>query len=698
VTDFFRDSEAFESLKKNVFPAVMNGRAAGAAIRIWVPGCSTGEEVYSIAIALLEFLGESASKFPIQIYGTDICESAVKIARSGIYPDTASLKMSTDRLERFFRKEDKGYRVTKAVRDCCIFSLQDVTSQPPINRLDLLSCRNLMIYLSAPVQKKLMETFFYALHAGGFLMLGSAESVGTAADLFAIVDKKFKIYHKKTIPQRQRGETQPSSPYVAPEPYRQAEAPLKQAQKQTDPVQEAERQVLDQFAPAWVLVNPALEIVQFRGNTSPYIEPARGQPTWSLMKMLHGGLWSDVRVLIHAALKEGKPHRKKGIKLKTGKINRTVDVEVSPVLSAGAEPHCLILFTECDPTEPAAAEFTGGSPEMKNGPLLKENAALREELVLTQKSLQSIIEDQNSSNEELQSANEEVMSSNEELQSTNEELETAKEELQSTNEELTTLNDELTARNDELDQLSNDFINLLGNANVSIVMVGMDLRIRRFTPMAEKLLKLITADIGRSLTDINLGFQIEKLEDKISQVIKKLETVELETQDRDGHWYSVRIRPYQTADNKIDGAVLVFVNIDEVKSRGKIARAADIYSEGIIQTVRDPLVVLDGRLNVEKANQAFYDVFKVSARDTVGQSFYDLGNRQWDIPELRNLLENVLPNKQEVSDFRVTHTFPAVGTKSLVLHARTLEWEGQKKMLILITLHDLTNREGARGK
>jgi len=698
VTDFFRDTEAFDSLKTRVFPSIMRDRVSGTPIRIWVPGCSTGEEVYSIAISILEYLGESASKYPIQIYGTDICESAIKIARIGAYPESASSKISTERLERFFRKEQGGFRVTKAVRDCCIFSIQDVTRQPPINKLDLLSCRNVMIYLSQTIQKKLMDTFFYALNDNGFLMLGSAESVGTAANLFAIVDKKFKIYMKKTAAGRPRIDLRGTPPYVPPAAVvlNRSPVPFIQPSKKTDPLVEAERQVLDRFAPAWVLVSPSLDIMQFRGSTSPYIEPARGQATWSLMKMIHPDLSTDIRVLIHSVTKEGKVFRKNGIRVKTGTETRIVDVQVSPVVSPGCEVHYLILFSEIEKVQGNVVQEkqdASKSGQNKIDVLMRENGSLRDELSITQKSLQAIIEDQNATNEEMQSANEEVMSANEELQSTNEELETAKEELQSTNEELTTLNDELSDRNNELDHLSNDLLNLLGNAHVSIVMVGLDLRIKRFTPMAEQLLKLIPADVGRSLTSINLGFQIDDLEDKISKVINQFTTVEIETQDREGHWYSVRIRPYKTQDNRIDGAVIVFVNIDDGKTRERLAKAADAYSDGIIQTVRDPLVVLDEGLRVERVNSAFYEIFKVNPAETVGRLFYELGNGQWDIPELRDLLENVLPKKQEVRDFAVSHRFEVVGQKTVVVHARTLEWEGQKKLLILITLHDLTEYE-----
>jgi two-component system CheB/CheR fusion protein len=689
VTDFFRDAEAFEALKEKTFPNLLQVRAPGTPIRVWVPGCATGEEVYSIAIALLEFLGATANQFPIQIYGTDICEPAIKIARLGVYPESASKNLTPARIERFFQKDTNGgYRVSKAVRDCCIFSIQDVTSHPPINRLDLLSCRNLMIYLGAVVQKKLMETFFYALNSNGYLFLGSSESVGPAASLFSIVDKKNKIYSKKSalsaqsrIPSESAPETH-SNHFVLPTP---PALPL----KSIDPIVEAERMVLENYAPAWVLVNQTLDIVQFKGATGNFIEPASGQPTWNLMKMLRSGLSPEVRVLIHAALKEGAPARKNGIKVKVGALERLVDVEASPI----AGTHCLIIFM--DQKGKLATTTTQRKGKQRSNPLLVENEALRKDLVMTQKSLQSIVEDQNATNEEMQSANEEVLSANEELQSTNEELETAKEELQSTNEELTSLNDELSSRNRELDHLNDDLTNVLSNVNVSIVMVGNDLKIKRFTPMAEKLLKLIPADVGRNLTDINIGLMIDKLEDRIADVIRTVTPAEFDTQDRHGCWYAIKIRPYRTIEGRISGAVIVFTNIDDIKTREREVREKRRYSEGIIQTVRDPLIVLDEKLRVESANQAFYDTFKIAPSVTIGHLFYEIGEGHWNGPELRTLLEDVLPKQKEVRDFRLTKDFPELGKKTLILNARALEWEGQIKLLILISLHDLSDQTGS---
>jgi two-component system CheB/CheR fusion protein len=694
VTDFFRDSEAFEALKSKVFPEIIKNKAPGTAIRIWVPGCSTGEEVYSLAIALLEFLGDGANKFPIQIYGTDICNSALKVARRGIYPESACRNLSPIRSERFFQRDQGGLRVSKNVRDCCIFSSQDVTSQPPINRLDLLSCRNLMIYLGAAIQKKVMETFYFALSPNGFLMLGSSETVGSSADLFSVTDKKNKIYGKKgnrASPARDYQEVPVVQVRTAQ--IQTAEAGPFRGRKVVSPVLEAERLVLEKYAPAWVLIDQNLDIIQFRGPTGNFIEPASGHPSWNLMKMIRRGLSPDVRILIHAALKEGVAVSKEGLKLKSQGTVQTVAVEVTPFASG----HCLVIFMERSLGKAYAKSKTAAEkPGKLKDPRDSEILALTDELNQSQKSLQTIIDDQNASNEEMQSSNEEVLSANEELQSANEELETAKEELQSTNEELTSLNDELSSRNRELDSLNNDLTNVLSNANVSIVMVGSDLRIRRFTPMAEKLLKLIANDVGRNLTDINLGFKIEDLESQIADVIAHMKTIELECQNRDGRWYSLRIRPYKTVENRIEGAVIVFVNIDDAKVRERLVQETQNYSDGIIQTVRDPLVVLDQKLCVERANKAFYDFFKLDPKNTLGRFFYEIGDGHWDNSELRTLLEEVLPKQKEVRDFKITKKISGAGNRVLLLNARALVWEGQLKLLILISLHDLSAFEGAK--
>ncbi len=699
VTDFFRDASAFESLKSHVFPKIMKDRAQGAPIRIWVPGCSTGEEVYSIAISLIEYLGENVSRFPIQIYGTDICQSALKIARTGFYPESAASNLTHERLARFFTPDQGGYRINRIIRDCCIFSIQDVTSQPPINRLDLLSCRNLMIYLSQNTQAKLMETFYYALNADGFLLLGLTEGVGTAVRLFIATDKKNKIYSKrnsglKAIPTKPKVKSDLIIPLKSDGI---AEVPVLNILKPFDPIKQAERLVLDRYAPAWVVVNQVLDVTQVRGNADRFIALSSGQPTLNLMKILREGLTTPVRVLIHTVLKENRSERKNGLKVISGGIERAVDVEVAPLSPDGAEKHLLVIFLESAieivQTPSSTRKKSKGKPADAKSTEIEK---LKHELALAQSSLKSIVEDLNASNEEMQTANEEISSANEELQSTIEELETAKEELQSTNEELTTLNDELSSRNGDLDHLSNDLINVLSNANVSIIMVGADLRIRRFTPMAEKRLKLIATDVGRSLMDINIGFAIENFDEKIIEVVRTMQTIELETRDRQGHWYSIQIRPYRTGDNKIEGAVIVYVNIDDVKIRETQIIAAERCSDGIIQTVRDPLIVLEQDFRVERANQAFYDTFKVQPVDTIGRLFYELGNGQWNLPELRTLLEEVLPKKKEVRDFRVSHTFDQIGKKQIVLNARTLDWKGQTKLLLLISLHDYTALESGK--
>ncbi len=682
VTRFFRDPEVFENLKKKVFPEILKDRPEGAPIRVWVPGCSTGEEVYSVAMSLLEFFDGAGPKFPIQIYGTDIGEAIIKKARVGLYTEAISDHVSKTRLQRFFVKEADGYRISKSVRDCCVFSVQDITTDPPIHRLDLLSCRNLMIYLGSSVQKKLFGTFFYALNPRGFLLLGTSESVGTAASLFSIVDDKTKIYVKRmtAVPPRR---TVPVLAQSEKAVVRLAGYPkVASTSMESGPVELAEKIVLEKFAPAWLLVNELMEIVHFKGRTQNLVTHRSGQPSWNVAKLLREELIPHVRILIHSAQHEAQSARKNDIKIEIGTGFHLIDIEAVPLKPADGERHFLVLFFE----RVGLAKQEQKSGALKNRELRK----LEAELASTQKTLRSFLDDQSSTNEELQSANEEILSANEELQSTNEELETAKEELQSTNEELTTVNEELSNRNAELNRVNDDLANILNNAHVAIVMLTSNLTIRRLTPAAGKLLGLAPGDVGRRISDFNLGFSIELIEEKVKEAVNNVSNVELETRDRTGRYFSLRIRPYKTTDSRIDGAVLTFVDIDETKSKQRMAEATQSYSNAILKTIHDPLVILDRKFRIERVNEAFYRTFKVESKDTIGRSLYDLGNGQWDIPELRKLLEELLPLKSEIHDFTVTHKFDSIGEKTILINARRLEWDEEKEVLILLAMRDVT--------
>src|SRR5262249_26389472 len=468
---------------------------------------------------------------------------------------------------------------------------------------------------------------------------------------------------------------------------------------------EADRILLTRYAPAGVLINADLEILQFRGETSPYLAPAPGRASLNLLKMVREGLLVAVRGAVHKAKREEAPVREESLQVESNGGYRDVDVDVIPVKANAAKEGCfLVLFEEpgrkgegAAPAEPShrGKKTARQEPRPPESPedTDRQNARLTQELTATREYLQSVIEQQEAANEELQSANEEVQSANEELQSINEELETSKEEIQSSNEELVTVNDEQQNRNAELHQSNNDLTNLLSSVQMAIVMLGPDLRIRRFTPMAEKTFNLIRTDVGRPISDIKLNIDVPDLEQLVVQVIDTVSAKEQEVHDKQGRWYSLRIRPYRTLDNKIDGAVLVLLDVDNLKRAEAVIQEARAYAENIVATVREPLLVLDGNLRVQTANYSFYEVFQVPAADTEGRLLYELGTRQWDIPELRRLLEEILPENKQFNDFQVRHEFEHIGTRTMVLNARRLEREAGRLALILLAIEDTTERE-----
>jgi len=568
VTRFFRDPDSFKALVAEVFPKLVQGRRGINPIRIWLPGCSTGEEAYSVAIALLEHLGDEASGVPVQIFATDVSETAVEQARNGLYPETIAADLTPERLRRFFSKTDGRYRIAKVVRDLCVFARQDVTRDPPFSKLDLILCRNVLIYLGAVLQRKLMSVFHYALKPSGFLMLGGAETVGSQVDLFAVVDKKHRIFVKKVS-------DTPASMHM-PLDYAPGAAPGRSARLPVEPhngntfQNEANRLVLERYGPPGVVVDDDFQIVQFRGKTGYYLEPAPGDaiPGLNLLKMAREGLLHGLQTALYGARKGDCPVRKDGLRVVFDGHSRDVDLQVIPFSVAGGSRHYLVLFEDVtargEGEAPRAPAALGSVDDQR----IKQ---LQDELAASREYLQSIIQDLEAANEELQSANEEILSSNEEMQSTNEELDTAKEELQSTNEELNTVNEELYGRNEELSRVNSDLVNLLGCVEIAIVIVGADLGIRRFTPMAEKVLNLIPTDIGRPISQIRPNIECPGLEKMIARVIDTVTIHEVNVRDSEGRWYSLRIRPYKNVENRIDGAVLALFDIAGRRSVGHAA-------------------------------------------------------------------------------------------------------------------------------
>ncbi|MDD5330379.1 MAG: chemotaxis protein CheB [Sulfuricella sp.] len=582
VTSFFRDPETFEALKTEVFPRLLEKRPAEAPLRLWVPACSTGEEAYSLAIALVEFLGERASRTPIQIFATDIDDKAIDQARRGFYPEGIRADVSAERLQRFFIRTGNGYQVGKAIRDACVFAVQNVTKDPPFSKIDLVVCRNLMIYLGTTLQHKVLHTFHYALRAGGFLMLGTSETIGALAELFALADKKHKIYAKKTAA------TRPSYDFGA-HPHAVAhQAEERPAAEHTpaapDMQQEAERTILAAYGPPGVIVNQDLQILHFRGETGPYIEPAPGSASLNLLKMARQDLAMDLRELLRQAIDGNVKARKEGLHIHHHRRTLALNLQVIPLRQTQAAGRCfLVLFEPVSETpQEKPAEEAAATPEAA----VHRIRELEQELLNSRQYLQSIIEEREAANEELQSANEEIQSANEELQSTNEELETAKEELQSTNEELATINEEHDIRNQELGRVNNDLTNLLASVDLAVLILGEDLRIRRFTPKAKSLLNLIDTDVGRPIGNIRPNVVLPDLEQRALEVIETMTHQSLEVQDLQGHWYALRIRPYKTLDNRIEGTVMTFIDIDNIKDAAR-AREALRQEQRLAAVLRD---------------------------------------------------------------------------------------------------------------
>ncbi|MEG4576321.1 chemotaxis protein CheB [Microcoleus sp. N3A4] len=699
VTSFFRDPEAFKKLKKLVFPTITQNKSANAPIRIWVAGCSTGEEVYSIAICLLEFLGDRIIPPPIQIFATDISDAAIGKARSGFYLENQMVDVSPERRNRFFIRAAEGgsYTICKTVRELCVFARQDLGSDPPFSNLDLVSCRNVLIYLAESLQKKVMPIFHYSLNPTGFLLLGTSESTGKFSSLFTSVDKKSKIYAKKLTATRPTFSFTPSS-------YPVAKAAQQQGMNEENLInnfdlqRETDQLILNRYAPASLLVNEEMKILQVRGDLDPYFRVTAGTPDLNLLTMARAGLLVELRTAMSQAQTQNVTVRKERVVVESGGRSTTVNMEVMPFQShTVAARYFLVLFEEVLPqaidfSTVTAESCEPGDLDPENQRLRQALAAANQEKIAAQAHLQSLIQEQENLNQDLKIANEEILSSNEELQSSNEELETAKEEIQATNEELTTTNEELRSRYFEQSQLNNDLTNLLASINIPVLMLANDLQIRRFTPTAQEIFNLIPTDIGRPFSDIRSTLEVPDLEQMILEVIDTLQTQEREVQTLSGYWYNLRIRPYRTTENQIDGVVMVLIDIDALKRSTRTLEEARNYAETIVETVQTPLVALDADFRVHKANRSFYETFQVSASETAQSSLFDLGNGQWNIPQLRWILEDILVTDIQLENFELDRVFEQIGHKTMLLNACKLERE-DRAVMILLSIEDITERK-----
>jgi two-component system CheB/CheR fusion protein len=685
VTNFFRDPEAFQALEEEVIPRLLE-RPADQPVRVWVPGCATGEEAYSIAILLREQMEQMQKIFEeVQIFATDIDSEAIEKARAGVYPDGIAADVSPKRLSRFFTQQNSAYHVNKTIRDMLIFAEQNVIGDPPFSRIDLISCRNLLIYLDSKLQKEVLPLFHYSLRSDGFLFLGTSESVGEFTDLFETVDSKHRIFQCQEPAVARRPLLDfPTPPLL--EGAAAADVPgAGEVEEEVGFREVVEQSLLQHHTPSCALVDDKGEVLYFHGRTGKYLEPAPGEATLNVLRMAREGLKLELTTALRKAREQGQPVHYRDLKVKLNDDYQPINLTVRPVKEpSNMRGVFLVLFEDVAPGEDVEiVEKTGEPIEDKD----RRIAQLERELRAKEEYLQTTVEELETSNEELKSTNEELQSSNEELQSTNEELETAKEEAQSINEELRTVNAELEQKVEELTQVNNDIKNLLAGTGVGTIFLDEHLCIQRFTPAAAEVMNLIQADVGRPVGHItsNLVGYDDLIEDA-QQVLDTLQPVEREVRIEGGDWYMLRIRPYRTQQNAIEGVVLTFVDVTELKRAEREMEAARDYAQSIVETVREPLVILDADLRVDSANRSFYQTFQTAPEEAEGKLLYELGEGQWDIPELRELLEEILPRETVFNDYEVELDFAGLGRRTMLLNAREVRRVEGKERLILLAI------------
>jgi two-component system, chemotaxis family, CheB/CheR fusion protein len=648
VTSFFRDPNAFDILEKQAIPKLFVGKRSDAAIRVWVPGCSTGEEAYSIAILIAEHQEAMKQSFMVQIFATDIDSRAITTARAGIYPVSIGANISRERLQRFFTAESDGgaYRIHKGIRDMLVFSEQNLIKNPPFSKIDLISCRNLLIYLNSELQKKLIPLFHYGLNPGGFLFLGTSETVGNSDDIFTVLDRKTKLYQRKE--QFQGCHSTFAGRFVPP--ITAIEMALPRAARKTaftvkQPLCElTERAILQQVAPAGALVNSKGDILYLHGRTGLYLEPAPGESgVNNILKMAREGLRRELTTSLSKAVRSAQIVRYPGLRVKTNGDITLVNLTIRPVATESVsllESSVYLVILEEAPflDNNQSQQFITGSDD-PNSDIELHIAELKKELQAKGEYLQSSNEELETANEELKSSNEEMQSMNEEMQSTNEELETSKEELQSVNEELLTVNTELGIKVTDLSQANNDMNNLLAGTGIATVFVDYRLCILRFTPAANKIINLIISDIGRPISHIVsnlLGYN--RLVADTQAVLNTLIPKEVEVQTVNENWYSLRINPYRTIDNVIEGAVITFVDITEMKQAKESLRKANelLRLAVVVRDAHDAITVQDLDGNVLAWNPGAVRMYGWSEAEALMMNIRDL------VPE--GLQEKALAN------------------------------------------------------
>jgi two-component system CheB/CheR fusion protein len=698
VTSFFRNAEAFVTLKQHILPPLLADKPADSVFRVWVAGCSTGEEAYSIAIVLRELMDEMHKDFKVQIYATDLDENVINRARSGNYPTGIMPDVGPDRLLRFFIRNESGYKIKKKIREMVVFAVQSVIKDPPFTNLDLLSCRNLLIYLEQEQQNRLIPIFHYALKPGAVLFLSNSESATNHPQLFKLLDRKWQFYQA----QKTKVKLSLSQFGNIPMPNKDSLVPQTITTKKVSATNVAElsnRILMQSYVPASVTTDAKGNILYVHGDTSPYLRTPSGPVTTNIVDMALEGLQLPLRIALQAARK-GKPtlSREVLINKKEGMLRANFSVRLLPLpVSEASDDERLLLVSFQEVLGQSVAKHRRGKSVAKNRQSKTDKASqdnrhteyLEHELVYAREDQQATVKELQTANQELQSANEELQSANEELQSTNEEMDTSKEELQSLNEETVMINSELYAKIDQLSVSQNDQKNLMDNVNTGILFLDHELNIRSYTREALKAYRLNTTDIGRSLADISSNLHGVNLLPELNGVLETQNPREIEVQSNDGIYYLARIQPYRTVDEVVEGVVLSLTDIDILrKTTIKLTELELVQqlTEGIVNTVVEPRIVLDKDLKVIRASTAFLRYFMVTIEQTIGYKIYELGNGQWNIPSLREMLEDILPQRQTIEGFVVEHNFPDLGMRRMVLNARRIKSSLGDTELILLAM------------
>jgi two-component system, chemotaxis family, CheB/CheR fusion protein len=690
VTSFFRDAKAFAMLAETVVPDLVRRHGADQPLRVWVPGCSTGEETYSVTMLFVEAIAAAQRDIKLQVFASDVDGDAVALARDGLYPATIAADVTPARLGRFFVREDNGYRVAPTLRDAVVFAVQDVLADPPFSRIDLVSCRNLLIYLRHEAQEKVLLLFHFALCDGGILFLGSAETVGSLEDRFEPIVKTQRIYRR--IGHSRPGEVDFSSGghhnvrslwsrrTGPPAPHRPSLGDL------------CQRLLLDAYAPASVLINRQYEGLYYFGATDRYLRIAPGEPTRDLLALVREGLSNRLRAAIRHASQENARAVVTGVQMSDGAATDTVSIAVQPVRS-DAEHLLLVSFIDAPKREPRIGRSVATTAQGE----ISRIEQLELELDTTRKELENAIRDLERSNEEQKAINEEAMSVNEEFQSTNEELVTSKEELQSLNEELTALNSQLQETLDRQRVTSSDLQNILYSADAATLFLDRDLNIRFFTPAAKSLFRVIATDVGRPLDDLTPLVVDGALLADARTVLSHFVPIKREIRAQDGAWYIRRVLPYRTIEGRIEGVVITFADISEIKAAEREIQAARTYSDSIIDTVHQPLLVLDENHRVVSANGAFYRMFVTRPEDVVGRNFGDGDDHCAEIAGLRGFLDRVRVASVPLDDHQteIAIALPALGQRSLLVSARKVQEGLLGERKILLAIDDITERKQA---